>query len=73
MSLGDYALRAEGGAASEFPERTLAPGEFVVVFAGREVWASLWSARAYDEREFGLIYQSRVATGVPVLRCGRLA
>jgi hypothetical protein len=32
----------------------------------REVWASLWNTRAYDEREFGHIDQSGVAMGVLV-------
>ena len=32
----------------------------------REVWASLWNTRAYDEREYGHIDQSRVAMGVLV-------
>jgi Pyruvate phosphate dikinase, AMP/ATP-binding domain/Lamin Tail Domain len=31
-----------------------------------DVWASLWNTRAYDEREFGHIDQSRVAMGVLV-------
>jgi hypothetical protein len=32
----------------------------------RQVWASLWLTRAYDEREFGRIDQSQVAMGVLV-------
>ncbi|MET0386322.1 MAG: lamin tail domain-containing protein [Polyangiales bacterium] len=32
----------------------------------REVWASLWSLRAYDEREYGAIDQHGVAMGVLV-------
>jgi hypothetical protein len=32
----------------------------------REVWASLWNTRAYDEREFGHIDQSQIAMGVLV-------
>jgi hypothetical protein len=32
----------------------------------REVWASLWNTRAYDEREFGHIDQTQVAMGVLV-------
>jgi hypothetical protein len=34
--------------------------------AMRTVWASLWSARAYDEREFAYIDQSKVAMGILV-------
>jgi hypothetical protein len=32
----------------------------------RTVWASLWNTRAYDEREFGHVLQSRAAMGVLV-------
>jgi hypothetical protein len=32
----------------------------------KAVWASLWNTRAYDEREFGHIDQSKVAMGVLV-------
>jgi Pyruvate phosphate dikinase, AMP/ATP-binding domain/Lamin Tail Domain len=32
----------------------------------RQVWASLWLTRAYDEREYGRIDQSQVAMGVLV-------
>lgn len=32
----------------------------------RTVWASLWNTRAYDEREFGHVDQSRAAMGVLV-------
>jgi hypothetical protein len=41
------------------PERTIEGGL-------RTVWASLWADRAYDEREFGLIDESKVAMGVLV-------
>jgi hypothetical protein len=41
------------------PERSIADGL-------RAVWASLWSPRAYDERELARIDQSRVAMGVLV-------
>jgi hypothetical protein len=46
-------------AALDDPERPIAD-------ALRSVWASLWLARAYDEREFGNIDQSGVAMGVLV-------
>jgi hypothetical protein len=46
-------------AALDDPERPLAGGL-------REVWASLWGDRAYDERELGNVDQSQVAMGVLV-------
>lgn len=44
-------------AALDDPERTIADGL-------REVWASLWADRAWDERELGNIDQSGVAMGI---------
>jgi hypothetical protein len=46
-------------AAIDDPERTLQDGL-------RTVWASLWSPRAYDERELARIEQTEVAMGVLV-------
>jgi len=52
-------LYTSRGAALDDPERR-------VEDALRTVWASLWTQRAYDEREMGHIDQSAVAMGVLV-------